>query len=463
LANTTSTSLKRSMSSLPSTRTRGCTAGPSPFFNRAEPLYQRALAILEEALGGTHPWVAQTLHNLARLRLAQHRLVDAVPLFTRAFAISEQRLRQEALDFSESRLSTFLQHLREDEQMLYALLRAPPQDARVQRLALGALLLRKGRSVEETADISRTVYRSLGAEDRDTFERLRGLRTQLATLSLADPGSRSSAQRLKTLADEGDALEADLARRSAPLRALTTLLPPAEIVDRVAASLPKEGALVELIAYTDSPLVPEPGTPRAKIPGQLRYLALVLFPNASIRTVDLGPAEPIDGAASRLRDVLANRDASFQATAQELYQRAFQPLRPLLGNTRHVFLSPDGQLGTVPFAALHDGHGFLLDSFDFIYLTSGRELLPRPQEIAPASPVFVLADPDFHASPLAAPPASGPPPTLAERSSSLERVFATLRTDLSPSAWVPLPGTRQEAEAIQRLLPLGRKRKPRLA
>ncbi len=425
-------------------------------YGRAEPLFLRAISIGELTLGKNHPDVTQTVNSLARLRLAQHRLADALPLFTRVFSSSEQRMRQEALDFSESRLASFLQYLRADEQALYALLRAHPRDARVQRLALSAVLLRKGRSVGETADISRNLYRNLGTEDHETFERLRGLRTQLATLSLAGPGSllpEDYQQRLKTLADEGDAIEADLARRSAPLRALTALPSPAEIVERVAASLPKDSALIELIAYRDGPLVRKPGVPRAKTPGQLRYLALVLFPDASTRTLDLGPAAPIDLAASRLRGALANRDARFQTSAHALYQLAFQPLLPLLGKTRRIYLSPDGQLGLVPFAALHDGRRFLLDSFDFTYLTSGRDLLPHPQEGVPSSTVFVLADPDFTASPRAAASASGALPTQAEPSASLKRFFSTLRAELAPGAWVALPGTRQEAESIQRLLP----------
>ncbi|MCY1015047.1 CHAT domain-containing tetratricopeptide repeat protein [Pyxidicoccus sp. MSG2] len=429
-------------------------------YERAEPLYQRALTIREAALGNTHPDVAFSLNSLARLRLAQHRLPEALPLFARAFAISEQRLRQEALYFSESRLASFLQYLRADEQSLYALLRAHPGDAHVRRLALGAALLLKGRSVEETADISRTVYRSLEAEDRDIFQQLRGLRTQRATLSLAGPGSLSPAdyqQRLKMLADEGDALEAELAKRSAPLRALTNLPLPAEVVDRVAASLPKDSALVEFIAYVDSPLVPKPGTPRAKLPRQLRYLALVLFPDGSTRAQDLGPAAPIDRAATRLRDALARHDVQFQTSAQALYRLAFQPLISLLGGTRRLFLSPDGQLGIVPFAALHDGRQFLVDAFDFTYLTSGKDLLPRAQDRLPSSSVVVLADPDFHAAPGAAPSTSGSTPSPAERSAALERFFSTSRAeDLTATPWAPLPGTRQEAEAIQRLLPRAR-------
>jgi CHAT domain-containing protein/Tfp pilus assembly protein PilF len=433
-------------------------------YAQAEPRYQRALAIREAALGKSHPSVAASLNSLALLRLAQHRLDEALPLFTRAFAISEQRLRHEALDFSEARLASFLQVLRIDEERLYALLRRHPEHARVRRLALGAALLLKGRSLEETAGISQAVYRSLDAQGHDTFQRLRELRTQLARLSLQGPGSLSRGayqQRLKELAEQGDALEAELARRSAPLRALAALPSPATIVDRVANALPEDGALVEFIAYLDRSREPSPGNPMSQPHGlalaarsQLRYLALVLLPDKSTRALDLGPAEPIDLAAARLRDALANRDAAYEGLAQELYQLAFQPLLPLLGGTRRLFLSPDGQLALVPFAALHDGHQFLVESFDFTYLTSGKDLLPRPQETVPADSVAVLADPDFSAPP--------PPPALVRVENSAQTTRSSVEPFFSLSlgnrvhrAWnpIPLPGTRQEAEAIRRLLP----------
>ncbi|HEX8826189.1 MAG TPA: CHAT domain-containing protein, partial [Archangium sp.] len=361
--------------------------------------------------------------------------------------------------FSEERLAGFLQFLRTDEERLYALLRAHPDDASVRRLALGAALLLKGRSVDEMADISHTVYRSLGAGDRDTLKRLGGLRTELAELSLHGRGALSPTayrQRLGELSVRSTALEADLARRSAPLRALTALPPPGEIVDRVAAALPKDAALVEFITYVDRPLVPRPGAPASRLPGPLRYLALVLFPDATIRFQDLGPAEPIDSAASRLRDALANRDATFETHARQLHQLAFQPLLALLGETRRLYLSPDGQLALVPFGVLHDGHQYLVDAFDLTYVPSGKSLLPRPQESSPPGSVVVLADPDFSA-PL--PPPLHPQedaPALTERGMPGEYFFSSSsRAELSHRAWAPtpLPGTRQEAKAIQRLLP----------
>ncbi|EPX58744.1 hypothetical protein D187_003705 [Cystobacter fuscus DSM 2262] len=425
-------------------------------YDRAEPYARRALAIREATLSPNHPDVAASLRTLGELHLFRRRSRDALPLLTRAFAMVELRLRHEALGFSESRLATFLQYLREEEERIYALQRANPEDAGVRRLALTAALLLKGRSVDETAKTSRVIYRSLGAEAHDMFERLRGLRTQLTQLTLEGPGSLAPAEhqrRLRELTHQCDALEAELAQRSAPLRALAALPGPEVIVDRVAAALPRDSALLELISYTDRPLAPKAGHSKAQPPGQQRYLALVLFPNGRTRALDLGPAAPIDTAATALRDALARRDAAFQAPAQVLYQRAFRPLLPLLGDTRHVFLSTDGQLGLVPFTALHDGRQFLVDSFDFTYLTSGKDLLPRSQQEAPSHSVVVVADPDFGAL-LPAPSASpANAATPAGRSSSLDSFFSTLRADVAEHPWTPLPGSRQEAEAIQRLVP----------
>jgi CHAT domain-containing protein len=423
--------------------------------SRAEQLYERALAIRQAALGRNHPSVAELLHNFALLRLAQNRPADALPLLMRAFAIPELLLRKKALGFSESRLASFLEHLRADEDLLYELLRMHLDAPDIQRVALASALLRKGRSLEETADISRAVYRSLSPQDREAFERLRGVRTQLATLSLQGDGSlspRDYQRRLQELTAQGDALEADLATRSAGLRALSTLPPPEDMVDRVAEALPPDSALVEFIAYTSRSFLLKQREPGERPPSQLRYMALVLSAEGLTCVADLGTAEPIDFAASRLRSALARRDTEYLASSQTLYRLVFQPLLMCLGDTRHVFLSPDGQLGLVPFAALHDGDQFLVDTYDFTYLTSGKDLLPRTQRIAPSHSVVVLADPDGSASTQAL-VALGERPELAERSPALEELLSTLRADLAQRPWVPLPGSREEAEAIHRLFP----------
>ncbi|HEX8703397.1 MAG TPA: CHAT domain-containing tetratricopeptide repeat protein [Myxococcaceae bacterium] len=422
-------------------------------YDKAEERYKRALGIVESTQGRNHPSVAELLNGLAQLRVADDRLDDALPLFRRAFAISELRLRREALDFSESRLANFISQLRAQEELLYELVQLEPSEEDVRHLALTSVLLRKGRSVAETADTSRTIYRRVSARDRGAFERLRGLRSQLASLSLQGPGSLTPLeyqQRLKTLAEQGDALEASLAMSSAPLRALTALPAPEDMVDRVAAALPPDSALVEFIAYTDRSLLRKPESPKPQRAQQLRYRVLVLFKNGHIRTLDLGPAAPIDDAASAMRAALARRDATFLPSAQALHALVFQPLKGVLGTPRNVFLSPDGQLGLVPFAALHDGRQYLVDLYDFTYLTSGKDLLTRARGVQPSQSVVILADPDFNAS---VPSAPDPEPEQQERSVFVERFFSTQRGDVTARPWAPLPGTRGEAEAIQRMIP----------
>ena len=61
-------------------------------YAKAEPLYQRALAIREKALGPDHPDVAASLNNLAGLYRAQGQYAKAEPLYQRALAIGEKAL-----------------------------------------------------------------------------------------------------------------------------------------------------------------------------------------------------------------------------------------------------------------------------------------------------------------------------------------------------------------------------------
>ena len=61
-------------------------------YAEAEPLYKRALAIREKALGPDHPDVGTRLNNLAGLYRAQGRYAEAEPLYQRALAIREKAL-----------------------------------------------------------------------------------------------------------------------------------------------------------------------------------------------------------------------------------------------------------------------------------------------------------------------------------------------------------------------------------
>jgi tetratricopeptide (TPR) repeat protein len=69
---------------------------------KTEPFYQRSLAIREKALGPEHPDVAISLNNLAALYRAQGQYANAEPLYGRALAILEKALGPEHPDVATS-------------------------------------------------------------------------------------------------------------------------------------------------------------------------------------------------------------------------------------------------------------------------------------------------------------------------------------------------------------------------
>lgn len=72
-------------------------------YDEAEPLLQRSLIIWEEALGPEHPYVATVLSNLGGLYQAQNRYDEAEPLLERSLAIWEKQLGPDHPAVAQSR------------------------------------------------------------------------------------------------------------------------------------------------------------------------------------------------------------------------------------------------------------------------------------------------------------------------------------------------------------------------
>lgn len=423
----------------------------------AEPLALRALQIREAALGNDHPDVAESLYHLALLYISQHRIGDALPLLERSFVISENRLRIDAPGMPEAKRARQLSLLNERDETLYNLLGQQPSNTGIRRLAMKAVLLHKARRVYERTGDSRAFNGSSDQAHRDVFQRLRALRAEQVTWLLGGPGQRSPdayQARIQELDAQENALEAELAQRVSSLRALQQPPAPHDVIDRVAAALPADGALIEFIAFCARPTGSPPSGPPAdtsKVPSNLAYLALILLPSGDIQVANLGPAATIDNASSHLHQALTHRLPTYLTAAQGLYRLVFQPIAPHLGSQRQLFLSPDGELSLVPFAVFHDGIRFLIDTYDLTYLISGKDLLRHAMDSEPSRSVVVIADPD------------GEP--LVNAASQTDTVPVRALIDPTQCAgtapcpktcWdrhVSMPGTRQEARAIQRLFP----------
>jgi CHAT domain-containing protein len=133
--------------------------------------------------------------------------------------------------------------------------------------------------------------------------------------------------------------------------------------------------------------------------------------------------------------------------ARALDEKVLQPLRPLLGDTRQLIISPDGELNLIPFAALVDERDhYLLERYLFTYLTSGRDLLRPPVQHSVSESTVVVADPAF-----------GAPALVAANNGRDEKnnseAGAPKRVDYSQIFFGPLPGVSEEVRALRSLLP----------
>ena len=117
------------------------------------------------------------------------------------------------------------------------------------------------------------------------------------------------------------------------------------------------------------------------------YCAFVLASGDpdSLRLVELGPASRVDDLIGKLRTRIVATARSplgrlqrptFEDEGLELGRTLINPLLRFLGDSRQIFVSPDGMLNALPFEILPlDDNRLMLDRFEIGYLASGRDLL----------------------------------------------------------------------------------------
>jgi CHAT domain-containing protein len=304
-------------------------------------------------------------------------------------------------------------------------------------------LLRKGRSVDEAADTSHALYQGLGPEDQQKLASLREVRTRRADLALAGAGVYPAdvyQKLLKDLQDEEERLQAELTKSSASLRAKLRSPSATQITADVQKGIADGGALIEIVGYRQYNFRPSAQRPQVQ-PGPLRYAAVVLLPEGKPQAFDLGPGQTIDQTIGHLLSALTDSSGDWEESAKALDQLVMGPVRNAIAGKTRLFISPDGQLSLVPFAVLPAGEGStLVDKVSLTYLTSGRDLLRHADGEGEAkATVALLADPQFTLSKGAAPEAPA--------QSRGAGVYRGLRL----SKLTPLPGTKQEAKAIEKL------------
>ncbi|MBX7220170.1 MAG: tetratricopeptide repeat protein [Blastocatellia bacterium] len=401
--------------------------------------FQRAQEIIVKALGPTHPLVATTLSNLAGVRQAANQPAQAVAALAQANDIIEQDLNQNLLSGSENQKTLYLKRTasRTDQTISLHLL-AAPQDRAAQEAALTVLLRRKGRALDAMTNALEALRRNQNPEVQKLLNEYATVAGQISALTLRGPGNKNPQQHealLNELKTNKEQLEMDISRRSVEFRTQTTPITLAEVQKWI----PAGAVLVEYAVY-------QPFDAQHQQFGEPHLAAYLLNAAGDIRFAALGPVKPLEPVVAEFRQAIRNpANKQAKTLGRKLERAVFEPVRKLLGASTRVLLSPDGSLNLIPFDALVDERGrFLVQSYEFSYLTSGRDLLRLQNGSHSTNPPLALANPDYAAG-------QGPK-LLGKQFQPLARLSGTAAEAAALKTLFPALNTYEETRATETAL-----------
>lgn len=408
----------------------------------AEPLYRRALAIREKALGPGHPDVAIVLNNIAYLSWQAGDEETARGVLARLLEVEERHLARMMHAMPEAEARPFVGTVRASLDFVLTLQSEVEDDVSLRRLGLTTVLRRKGRVLDTLGLNLETIRRHADEQDRERFARLMHRRDQLSRLEVLGPGDRP----LEFYMIDVHEVVADIAALERELHAkagaLGRLISPVELSD-VQRAIPDNAALIEFVRFF---AFSRPARAGDEVPPPApRYGAYVLSAEGEPAWIDLGEAQSLETLIGSARPVLRDPTAppkSTEALANDLYVRLFAPLAAQLGNASQLFISPDGDVNLVPFAALRSTDGrYLVERYTLTYLGSGRDLVRMGEPALATSGAFLAAAPDFDAA---------PDENTDGRTAAQPQAVAPAREPRRPR-FEPLPNALKEAQALETL------------
>ena len=414
----------------------------------AEKLMREALAIYDMSLGAESIAKANVLYNLSVLKLQQGKIKAAIDLMSQAEKNQELEIQRYLSTGSERQKIAYMNTLREVTDYTISLhLQADSKNADAARLALKTILRRKGRVIDVLTENSiRKLLPKFPVEVQKQVVNWQRAKQQLATLSIRKPVSLSKDDYFKTLSD----LRYKVDVMSSIIETFRNLIVEFNSqtveINNVANLIPVDSLLVEYIIYQPFKVSASSGR---HVWGKKRLAAYTMDNKGNIKSVDLGEVARIKNSFNIARRKLSTplgSIASVKRSLHKLDRLIFKPVLPLLGNTKKIFIAPDGFLNLLPFSVLiDDGEQYRGDRFRFSYLTSGRDLLAMPlstKQKSASNSVLIIANPDFD--------------SIKANSNKINKseLLTGIRSgDFNEMHFEALPYTEEEALALKKIMP----------
>ncbi|MCF3576945.1 CHAT domain-containing protein [Planktothrix agardhii] len=390
--------------------------------SQAESLFKQALTMRQQIYQGDHPEIVLSLNNLAILLITTARSREALELMQQAITMDDRLLRANFAYSSERDRLTYIDNIRYRFDLFLSLISTYFSDStEAAKIALDVVIQRKCITATALAAFNFAIYSERYSHLQPEFQRLRSLREQLTHLMFDPPfiqpqepqeqyrlRRREHQKSVTELQQECEQIEKQLASQ----------VPEIQLQDQetdrraVALALPEGSALVEFVRFDVYDFKAYQWQPA-------QYLAFVLpaqKPDA-VQMILLGDAEPIERLIKVFRETMISeprlkdlgmrhkgqppQQISYLEAGIKLREAIYNPIleQVNLAEYSHLIIAPDYELCLVPFGILPEEGRLLIDRYQISYLSTGRDILRGTIETErPASPPFIMADPDFNLS-----------------------------------------------------------------
>jgi CHAT domain-containing protein len=352
--------------------------------------------MIQKVAGPDNPVAVPGLANLALLQWNMGNPDRAQEYFSESQSLFLRLLDQQFTFMSETERLGFLNSISFEFPLYFSFVyNYQAQQPGLVGSAYNVLLWEKGMVASSVRDQRRAIAASGDSEATTLFDRLSSKKSQLAALERTPPGSAtSSATSIDALRNETEELEKQLTKKSSVFAEETRVSRPTWM--QVQSTLRNHDAAIEFLRF--------PLFDGKKWTSKSRYVAFVLRSNdAAPKFVDLGDAG-IPGAAEGLEGapmedyrqrVLMKSEAAGDF-GMEFYRSFWKPLELLLKDVKRIYVSPDGALYQVSWAAIPRDDGRpLTDSYEIDIVVSTKDILRSRQRASPQNAVLI-GNPQFN-------------------------------------------------------------------
>jgi tetratricopeptide (TPR) repeat protein/CHAT domain-containing protein len=444
-------------------------------------VYDQSLAIRENVQGKGHPDVAFTLYGMATWYERSTQYAEAGLRLQRALGIVFEHINNNSHTYTERQQIAYQHKLQLIlDGFLRCMLRAGSGSENSYREVLawkGSTLVRQRA---QALFVDSPELAAMRAEQRQIVPQLSSLKTKMAQ-SGADGDEKKWEAKYQQLNELREELELAINAKIRELR-LAQAVEQGEGVaaasgagaeestfDRVFAALPADGALVDYVEYTA--LLPDP-VDSAKFNPERRLAAFVvrqgLADGERVASFDLGAAKLVNESIAAWRTNFGLGELS-ESAGRTLRETLWQPLEESLAGAKTVLISPDGDLGRLPFAALPGSRpgSYMIEDLSIVLAPVPQlipELLKRPTGAPLRHQLMVMGGVNYDLRPGAAggtaAPAAGLPLAPWERptttSSPISSDAVVMRSVASDEPLPFLEGSDVEASEIRRTFAVAR-------